>query len=105
LTNWVLDGITTLTQTAEKEGDGALGWSTKAEVFTLGMRIFCASEVVMRWGGRERTEVVEKMRIFADVGVDKGVHGLWVERAESVLNREVVRVLKRVNEGLLELRT
>jgi hypothetical protein len=105
LTNWVLDGITTLTQTAEKEGDGALGWSTKAEVFTLGMRIFCASEVVMRWGGRERTEVVEKMRIFADVGVDNGVHGLWVERAESVLNREVVRVLKRVNEGLLELRT
>ncbi|KAI4907790.1 hypothetical protein J4E90_009197 [Alternaria incomplexa] len=103
LTNWVLDGLTALTQTAEGEGDGALGWSTKAEVFTLGMRIFCASEVVMRWGGQERVEVVKRARGFADVGIERGVHGLWIERVERVLNKEVVRMLRRVKGGLLEI--
>ncbi|KAI4956548.1 hypothetical protein J4E91_000760 [Alternaria rosae] len=103
LTNWVLDGLTTLTQTAEEEGDGALGWSTKAEVFTLGMRILCASEVVMSWGGQERVEVVKRVKEFADVGLERGVHGLWIERVERVLNKEVVRMLSRVKGGLLEI--
>jgi hypothetical protein len=105
LITWVLDGLTTVTQTAEKEGDGALGWSTKADVFTLGMRVFCASEVVMGWGGKERVEVVKKVRGFADIGAEKGIHGLWIERVESVLSREVVRMLQKVNKGLLEVRT
>ncbi|KAG9189219.1 hypothetical protein G6011_06087 [Alternaria panax] len=105
LTTWVLDGLATLRQTAEKEGDGALGWSTKAEVFTLGMRIFSASEIVMRWVGEERVEVAKRLREFADVGVEKGVHGLWIERVEGVLCREVVRILKKVNESLVEIMT
>jgi hypothetical protein len=103
LTNWVLDGLTILKRTAEEEGDGALGWSTKAEVFTLGMRIFCASEVVVRWGGQERVEVLKRVRGFADVGVERGVHGLWMERVEGVLNKHVVRMLRRVKGGLLEI--
>ncbi len=103
LSNWVLDGLATLAQTAEEEGDGALGWSSKAEVFTLGMRVFCASEVVVGWGGEKRVEVLKMLRGFADVGLERGVHGLWMERIEGVLNKEVVRMLKGVKKGLLEL--
>ncbi|KAL1796750.1 hypothetical protein ACET3X_005290 [Alternaria dauci] len=103
LTTWVLDGLTTLIQTAEKEGDGALGWSTKAEVFSLGMRVFCASEVVMRWGGRDRVEVVKMLSRFAEVGIEEGVHGLWIERVQGLLSGEVERMLKRAKVGLLDI--
>ncbi|CAN9333095.1 unnamed protein product [Alternaria alternata] len=103
LTTWVLDGLTTLMQTAEKEGDGALGWSTKAEVFTLGMRIFCASEVVMKWGGGEKVEVVKMLSRFSEVGTERGIHGLWIERVQGLLSREVKRMLRRAKAGLLDI--
>jgi hypothetical protein len=103
LTTWILDGLTTLMQTAEKEGDGALGWSTKAEVFTLGMRIFCASEVVMKWGGGEKVEVVKMLSRFSEVGTERGIHGLWIERVQGLLSREVKRMLRRAKAGLLDI--
>jgi hypothetical protein len=100
LANWVTEGLRILTQTAGQEEDGALGWSTKAEVFTLGMRVFCAAEVVMNWGGAEREGILKALSGFFDRGCQTGVHGLWIERMEGVLGREVLDALVRVKGSL-----
>jgi hypothetical protein len=101
LTDWVLEGLATLTRTAKEEQDGALGWSTKPEVFVLGVRVFCAAEVVLRCGAaNERAGVLKGLRCFADVAREKDVHGLWVEKVEGVLSREVLRMLVAVKTGL-----
>jgi hypothetical protein len=101
LAQWVLEGLDVLTTTAEgEEEDGALGWSSKPEVFVLGMRVFCAAEVVMR---QERPKVMGALRTFADAGKEAGVHGLWLEKVEGVLGREVLGVLGKVRGSLLKL--
>jgi hypothetical protein len=95
LTTWVLDALAVLIQTAEKEGDGALGWSSKPEVFTLGIRVICAAEVVLH-----DRKVMVALRRFADVFEEREGHGLWVERIERVLERGVVQMLGSVRESL-----
>lgn len=105
---WVLDGLGVLTETAEQEGDGALGWASKSEVFTLGMRIILGAEVVLAWckGGLEsvkRMEVLVAMEKLVDVGRQREVHGLWILKAEKVLQKEVLGVLRRVKGNLCEL--
>lgn len=102
LSAWVSDGLSVLTDTMEKEVDGALGWSSKAEVFTLGIRVVCAAEVVVLRGSVEmRRESMEGLRKFADVCREKEGHGLWIERVERVLEKGVLGTLKAVKESLV----
>jgi hypothetical protein len=87
---WVVDALGVLTQTAEKEVDGALGWSSKSEVFTLGIRVFCAAEVVLDG------EVMLALGRFLDKAKEGEVHGLWVEKVEKVLEKGVLGMMRRV---------
>lgn len=98
----MLDGLAALTETARREGDGALGWTSKAEVFALGMRVICAAEVVLGWKveGVEAGSVRRTLRELVDVRSGEGVHGLWVEKIEAVLEREVLEGLRRVYGSL-----
>lgn len=101
LAQWVQEGLATLTETVRKEQDGALGWPSKPEVFTLGIRVICAAEVVLKWSDvSERADVIKALREFVDLGRRGGVHGLWVEKIERVLEKEVVGMLMRVKESL-----
>jgi hypothetical protein len=101
LTTWVLDGLTVLTETARGEIDGPLGWTNcKPEVFALGMRIFCAAELVLVWNKSEGWKVRRALRGFADVGAEREVHGLWMERVERVLGDSVVEVVRGVARKL-----
>ena len=109
LAKWVLDSLAVLTRTVtEGEGDGALGWTSKSEVFTLGIQVVCAGEVVLAWnrsslgeGLSTRSEVFTALRRFADKGAEGEVHGLWLERIERVLEKEVLGALERVRGSLL----
>lgn len=102
LNNWVLDALVVLSRTAEEEEDGALGWTSKAEVFTLGIRVLCAAEVVLKWGhGDAKGKVLKALRRFANVGSEREVHGLWLDRVEGVLEKYVLGMLGRVKRGLL----
>lgn len=101
LSMWVRDGLSALTATMEKEGDGALGWSSKSEVFTLGIRVICAAEVlVLSGGGEVRGVVMRALREFADVCGKREGHGLWFERVERVLEKGVVRMLRGISQTL-----
>tara|TARA_R110002003_G_scaffold116_27_gene10299 strand:- start:15883 stop:17289 length:1407 start_codon:yes stop_codon:yes gene_type:complete len=98
---YILHALDVLARTAERERDGALGWLSKPEVFTLGIRVLCAAEVCLKWGdGEGRGEVLVALRRFADVAEKGEVHGLLLERVELVLEREVVGMMGRVAEIL-----
>lgn len=104
LAAWTLDALSLLTETAEKEVDGPLGWTTtKADVFTLGLRVVCAADVALRWAGPEKAEVMLALRRFVDVGLERKVNGIWLEKAEKVLGDSVVRSLRRLRGELLEI--
>jgi len=104
LAKWVADGLAVLTETANKEDDGALGWSSKAEVFALGMRVFCGAEVVMGWGdAKTKGDVIMALGKFLHVAKSKGIHGLWVERMEKVVEKEVLWALGKIKESLDEI--
>jgi hypothetical protein len=96
LTMWVLEALAVLTTAAQNEVDGALGWTAKPEMFTLGMRVFCAAEVVLTCApmSAEASQVRRMMREFADAGKAGEVHGLWVDKVDRVLAKSVVAVLK-----------
>jgi len=100
VTQWVLDGLATLTETARLERDGSLGWTTKAEVFILGIRVLCAADVLLAWNFEGAPEVKLALRDFGDVGAVAGVNGIWLEKVERVLQDSVVRSLQRVYSGL-----
>jgi hypothetical protein len=100
LAKWVSDGLAVLTETAKEEVDGALGWSSKTEVFTLGMRVLLSAEVVMSWGGADRAKTMSALRKFADQGKEAGVHGLWLEKVEGMLSKSVLAMLVEVKGSL-----
>lgn len=104
LFRWVQSALKVFVETARKEKDGALGWTSKVEVFTLGMRVLCAADVVLTWetdAGSENAVVVRKLLVeFGQVGKESGVHGLWMEKVARVLERGVVTVMRRVARRL-----
>jgi len=105
---WVIAGLRELIQVAENERDGPLGWTSKPEVFTLGMRVICAADVALRRGDRAVTQDGVQLRKllgrFVEVGRDVGeTHGLWVATAEKVLENSIIQVVRRVREGLVAM--
>jgi len=96
---YVLHALDILTRTAQQESDGALGWSSKPDVFALAIRVVCAAEVVLG------ADVMVGLRRFADALEAGEGHGLLVERVEGMLERGVLRVMGDVRasfRGLLE---
>ena len=95
LRDWTLAGLKILIENTKAEGqDGPLGWTSKPEVYTLGMRVIVAAKVVITWdlsGEREREveRMVDSIKEFLEVGKSGEVHGLWIREAEMVL--EVVK--------------
>lgn len=98
LSDWTLQGVGVLACTAENEIDGPLGWTAKSEVFTLGMRVIFAAEVLTCWARKEGVEgalvgtvdvIGDGLKRFVDVGRRNAVHELWLERAEKVIAQHV----------------
>jgi hypothetical protein len=91
---WVTSALTELLRTAGAEKDGAAGWTSKGDVFTLGMRGLSAAHVVVKWQGSEGPRIRKLLGEFVGTGKWREVHGLWVRQAEWVLEGGVVDVLK-----------
>lgn len=90
---WVAEALTLLIETSEKKGGGALGWTSKTEVGTLGMRVFCAAEVALRWGVQNAVDIRRLLSRFVTVGEEKDVNGLWTSKAEKVLGDSVLELV------------
>lgn len=99
LHTWVVGALAALTEIAKDEVDGALGWTTRKEVFTLGVRVICAADVVLEWRPNDST-IRAALRRFADAGAVSEVNGLWLERAEQVLENSVTDRMRSVWSSL-----
>jgi hypothetical protein len=92
LKEWVLDGLNTLTETAKNEIDGALGWTNKPEVFTLGMAVIYATEITMTWKDADLSKIMAALRHLVDVGTESELNGIWLEKIEGVLENAAARL-------------
>lgn len=95
---WCFDALSALIEIMESEGsDGPLGWTYKADIFVMGIRILAAVRVVvhcsfamdesdptsaMREHCHDLLRMLDRLRT---IGEDNLAHGLWVEYAEEIL--------------------
>jgi hypothetical protein len=87
---WTMDGLSVLTDTANKEVDGPLGWTSKPEVFTIGLRVILASRVLLclkTWGiSNEARKVCKKgLEELLAVGSKNNLHEFWITEVEDIL--------------------
>ncbi|KAF2836658.1 hypothetical protein M501DRAFT_939156 [Patellaria atrata CBS 101060] len=95
-TQWVMDGLVVLTETARTEEDGPLGWTSKADVYALGIQVIYGADVLLEWRKKTRKVTVSgpdircALRKFADIGEKNELHDLWLERIEEVLSSSIL---------------
>lgn len=96
---WCLDALSALIEIMESEGsDGPLGWTYKADVFVMGIRILAAVRVMAYCSfamdesdptsAAVREDCLNLLRMLGrlkTIGEENLVHGLWVGYAEEIL--------------------
>lgn len=95
---WCLDALSALLEIIESQDrDGPLGWTYKADVFVMGIRILAAVRVMVHCSlATEESNPTSAVREdyhcllgmltrLRTVGEEKLVHGLWVVYAEEIL--------------------
>ena len=84
LSTWTLDGLAYLAQVSASDEDGPLGWTSKPEVYTLGMRLISAAKVLIH----RRVEFDGCTTLLKDIlqkGATKQLHDLWLVEIYEVL--------------------
>ena len=87
---WAMQGLAALTEMAQAEVDGPLGWATKPEVFTMGARITSAAGVILHWAGLGvatvlEGEIREALGALHRAGEMSCLHGLWMQHIQDLL--------------------
>lgn len=96
--DWIVKGLDVLTEVSKIEVDGPLGWTSKPEVFTLGMRIILGAGVVQHWStagvvGAADTRVSERLEQLRDAGRKSFLHEMWIDSIGTILEGDTsVRV-------------
>lgn len=90
LVTWTTDGLSVLTETADQEIDGPLGWTSKPEVFTVGLRVILAARVVLYLKtcgiSNEAKELCKKgLEELLAVGSKENMHDFWITEVEDIL--------------------
>ncbi|KAL8949925.1 MAG: hypothetical protein Q9222_004014 [Ikaeria aurantiellina] len=88
LQQWTIEGLDALIEVAEEKGvDGALGWTSKADVFTFGVRVLCAAEAVVRMCDDEkgREMVRGRLRKLLEVGEERELCPGWLRMISGIL--------------------
>lgn len=90
LETWVVQGLRALIETAKAQEGGPLGWTSKAEVFLLGMRILAMADVLLDWGQKafgvaDLGGIWIQLEELAEVGHRRGLHGLWMAKVGGLL--------------------
>lgn len=89
---WSIEGLTALIEITESREDGPLGWTTKPDVFALGMRVILTAKVLIRSLSLQRSEeqssvCLELLRKLYLVGKENFLHGLWLRQIEEIVGR------------------
>ena len=81
---WTTEGLAFLASTVADEKDGPFGWTSKPEVFTLGMRVILAAKVLISHG----IKVNDCKMLLKDIlqkGLEGQLHDLWVAEIVELL--------------------
>lgn len=109
LSSWVADGLTALATKNEDSPDGALGWTSKAEVFTLGLQVVYGAEVLLRCvqqGVKIETPPSMLRKSLAELQASderNSLNGLWLQEIARVLSQSVAVKLEAAFAGLVHL--
>lgn len=87
---WSIEGLTALIEIAESREDGPLGWTSKPDVFTIGMRIILTAKVRIRFHSHQQCDAqsdvcLDLLRKLFLVGKEKYLHGLWLQQIEEII--------------------
>lgn len=91
LATWVTEGLDTLTSVIkEEEGDGVLGWTSKAEVYVTGIRVIRGATTLLRTqgfghSGYDASLLRAKLESFLKLGEKSQLHERWVFWTRSAL--------------------
>ncbi|KAI5235931.1 hypothetical protein E4T42_09591 [Aureobasidium subglaciale] len=93
LCTWVIDGLDVLIAETGARPDQPLGWSRKAEVFTLGMQILYAAELVLKLikSGVEMPvdsrAVMKRLETLLSRGQENKINVLWLQTLREMLEQ------------------
>jgi len=87
---WTIDGLSVLTEAVDMQPDGPLGWTSKPEVFTIGLRVIFASRVILSleaWGISDEAKALCKKGLekLLAVGSKNNLHEFWITEVEEIL--------------------
>ena len=104
LTLWVSKGLDELTTAVGSNVDGPLGWSSKPDVFRLGLQVFYGAEVLLHiaesgvklpvWPLALPPALRLKLYKFSVVARERNVNPLWIRELDRVLTTAVVRKVR-----------
>jgi hypothetical protein len=96
LSDWVSDGLEAIRERFRSEFDGALGWSTKPEGFTLGLQVIYGTELLLVLADRgarlpvRPSELRFKLGRLLVAARERDANELWIREMERVINWAVV---------------
>jgi hypothetical protein len=105
LEKWTIDGLQLLINTTQDHEDGALGWTSKPEMFILAFRIINAVNVLLVWlSSQEDVQKASGLRNslaqFIQDGEKSGLHELIMAKAKKVLEDAIILLLRHVTKSL-----
>ncbi|KAL8732091.1 MAG: hypothetical protein Q9166_003045 [cf. Caloplaca sp. 2 TL-2023] len=88
---WSVEGLCALIEVAKKEIDGPLGWSSKPEVFSLGVRILHAARAVIRFSedqtlGADGDALRGQLERLLLVGEEGSLNPAWLRIVRMILH-------------------
>lgn len=87
---WATDGVEALIDTAEKESAGPLGWTSKPDVFTFGVRVLLTAEALIRLSDDEGFGIngdglQDRLQRSLLVGEWSSLHPTWLRMIRTTL--------------------
>ena len=99
LAPWVSEGLEELTKVIEANADGPLGWSTKPDVFKLGLQVLYGAEVLLHAVEKgvklpiRPSHLREKLAAFKAAGMSQNINPLWMREIDHIIDCSVIRQL------------
>ncbi|KAL8696436.1 MAG: hypothetical protein Q9201_007659 [Fulgogasparrea decipioides] len=93
LRHWAIEGVETLIKLTQKEPDGALGWTSKPNVFTMGVRVILAADaLILRFEGEgfsiDCTDLRRRLQYLLLVGEEKSLNPAWQRMIKRALGHD-----------------
>lgn len=112
LCHWVINGLTSLIDKATAVPDGPVGWTTKSELFVLGLQVIYGAGLLLNYAEQglrlpiKPSSLRRRLAELQDAGSDNGgINHLWREEIQSLLARSVILQLRSVHAVLGQLVT